>query len=214
MDTLTEKQVLRYELLKASGYDVKTAESCYDFVIGDTDNGLADGIYLMKYDGTAILFTGQSLSDAEKIFCTGIGIKQGDKSLVVALDDAYKEDTELTTGNGGGGFITDYHKAMIDWDGKGNTERIGNNLHPNIKLKANEFVPSLGQLYFIMLHFDAINEALEAVDGIPLTDFWYWSSTEYNAIYTWYLYLDVGTAFYTTKESNEGRVRAVSEFLR
>lgn len=222
MNTLTEKQNLRYDLLKANSYDVKNSKACYDFVTGNetvdppeakTANGLVDGIYLMQSDGMAILFTGQNLSDTEKSLCTGIGIKQGDKSLVVALVDAYEEDTELTKEKGGSGFITNYHKAVADWDGKGNTERIGKNLHPNIKLNTNEFVPSLGQLYFILLHFDAINEALEAVGGKVLRDDWYWSSTEYSATNAWYLLLGNGNANGITKAASLLRVRAVSAFL-
>lgn len=212
MNTLTEKQDLRYELLRANGYDVKTAKSCYDFVIGDTDKGLADGIYLMQSDGTAVLFTGQSLSDDEKITCSGIGVKQGGKSLIVSLYDACEKDTILTKEKGCSGFIDNYYKAVTDWDGKGNTERIGKNLHPNIKLKANEFVPSLGQLYFILLNLDAINEALEAVGGKPLVDDWHWSSTESSVTSAWSLNIGNGYASCYTKTTIQLRVRAVSAF--
>lgn len=35
MNNLSDKQNLRYELLKATNYDVANAKKCYDFVAGD-----------------------------------------------------------------------------------------------------------------------------------------------------------------------------------
>lgn len=55
MNNLNDKQNLRYELLKATNYDVANAKKCYDFVAGDEPQSqpiagtteLADGIYIM-----------------------------------------------------------------------------------------------------------------------------------------------------------------------
>lgn len=125
MNTLTEKQNLRYDLLKANNYDVKNAKACYDFVTAPEPqqaktaaNGLADG----------------------------------------------------------------------------------------------EYIPSLGELYFILLHIRDINAALEAIGGKPLCG-WYWASTQYSATNAWGLYLYGGGANGGTKAAAQGRVRAVSAFL-
>lgn len=219
---LTEKQTLRYDLLKATRYEVAAAKACYEFITGSDSQTPAapvadvipDGVYLVMADdkNTAVLYRpGMQLMAEEISRCIGIGVKQGDRSLTVALRDA--GDTELTTEKGGSRFITKYHDAVADWDSKAATEDLREILHPNIKLGENQTIPTLGQLYFILAHFREINEALAAVGGDTLQDLWYWSSTQYSATYAWTLYLDDGSAYNATKATSQGRVRAVSAFL-
>lgn len=215
MNNLSDRQNLRYELLKANNYDVDNAKKCYDFVAGDEPQSqsiagttkLADGIYIM-YGKHAVLFTGQEVSAQG---CTGIGVKFGCKSLVVVLNDISEDDRELTTKPGGTRFITDYHQAAEDMDGKAATDDIRDIL--NMGIADDEYIPSLGELYFMLAHFTRINAALEAVGGEPLRNDWYWSSTQYSATNAWYLNLDNGYANNITKAANQYRVRPVSAFL-
>ena len=125
---LTDIQKLRYELLKATNYSLVEAEKYYDFIIKPeieckSNNELTDGIYLMYYK-TPVAYKGQKLSENEKNGCTGVGIKFGGKSLVVALNNIGDEDIELTTQQGGTRFITNYHQAAEDMDGKAATDDI------------------------------------------------------------------------------------------
>lgn len=221
---LTEKQTLRYDLLKATRYEVAAAKACYEFITGSdsqtpaapVDGVIPDGVYLVMADdkNTAVLYrSGMQLMAEEISRCIGIGVKYGDRSLTVSLRDAADGDTELTTQKGGSRFITNYHDAVADWDGEAGTADLREILHPNIKLGEKEYIPSLGQLYFILAHFREINEALNAVDGDPLQDLWYWTSTEFSATYAWLLYLSYGIANYFTKATYQYRVRAVSAFL-
>ena len=218
MNTLTEKQNLRYDLLKANNYDVKNAKACYDFVTAPepqqvkTANGLADGVYLIQHDDTAVLFTGQILTDTEKSLYKGVGVKLGNKSLAVAMGDMTEDEITLTKKQGGTRFITKYHDAVADWNGKENTDDIRGILNDDILLADGEYIPSLGELYFILLHIRDINAALEAIGGKPLCG-WYWASTQYSATGAWSLYLNYGGASDFTKATNQSRVRAVSAFL-
>lgn len=218
MNTLTEKQNLRYDLLKANNYDVKNAKACYDFVTAPepqqakTANGLADGVYLIQHDDTAVLFTGQTLTDTEKSLYKGVGVKLGNKSLAVAMGDMTEDEITLTKKQGGTRFITKYHEAVADWNGKENTDDIRGILNDDILLADGEYIPSLGELYFILLHIRDINAALEAIGGKPLCG-WYWASTQYSATRAWYLYLNYGYASSGTKAPYQNRVRAVSAFL-
>lgn len=193
---LTEKQTLRYDLLKATRYEVAAAKACYEFITGSDSQTTAapvadvipDGVYLVMADdkNTAVLYRpGIQLMAEEISRCIGIGVKQGDRSLTVSLRDAANGDTELTTQKGGSRFITNYHDAVADWDGEAGTADLREILHLNIKLGEKEYIPSLGQLYFILAHFREINEALNAVGGDPLQDLWYWTSTEYSATSAW-----------------------------
>ena len=221
---LTEKQTLRYDLLKATRYEVAAAKACYEFITGSdsqtpaapVDGVIPDGVYLVMADdkNTAVLYRpGMQLMAEEISRCIGIGVKYGDRSLTVSLRDAADGDTELTTQKGGSRFITNYHDAVADWDGEAGTADLREILHPNIKLGEKEYIPSLGQLYFILAHFREINEALNAVDGDPLQDWWYWTSTESSATSAWGLYLYNGGAHSYTKAARQNGVRAVSAFL-
>lgn len=221
---LTEKQTLRYDLLKATRYEVAAAKACYEFITGSdsqtpaapVDGVIPDGVYLVMADdkNTAVLYRpGMQLMAEEISRCIGIGVKQGDRSLTVSLRDAANGDTALTTKKGGSRFITNYHDAVADWDGEAGTADLREILHPNIKLGEKEYIPSLGQLYFILAHFREINEALNAVDGDPLQDLWYWTSTEFSATNAGRLALNHGGANGYAKATYQFRVRAVSAFL-
>lgn len=216
MCKLTNEQMLRYFIFKDCGFDEEIAKKSYDFVMGNEPEPqpeskptteLADGIYLM-YGKTAVPYTGQEVSAQG---CTGVGVKFGGKSLVLALTDISDDDVELTTQQGGTRFITDYHRAAEDMDGKTATDDIRDIL--NMGISDDEYIPSLGELYFILAYFTQINAALEAVGGEPLHDDWYWSSTQYSATHAWFLNLSNGTAGSYTKASSQNRVRPVSAFL-
>ena len=185
---LTDIQKLRYELLKATNYSLVEAEKYYDFIIKPeieckSNNELTDGIYLMYYK-TPVAYKGQKLSENEKNGCTGVGIKFGGKSLVVALNNIGDEAIELTTKQGGTRFITNYHQAAEDMDGKAATDDIR----------------------------DILNMGIADDEGEPLHDDWYWSSTQYSATDAWFLYLNDGGADRDTKATSQGRVRPVSAF--
>lgn len=219
MCKLTNEQMLRYFIFKDCGFDEEIAKKSYDFVMGNEPEPqpeskptteLADGIYLM-YGKTAVPYTGYEVSKDGKEGCTGIGVKFGGKSLVVVLNDISDDDIELTTKQGGTRFITDYHQAAEDMDGKAATDDIRDIL--NMGIADDEYIPSLGELYFMLAHFTQINAALEAVGGEPLRNDWYWSSTQYSATDAWLLYLYYGNAGNGTKAAIQGRVRPVSAFL-
>ena len=219
MCKLTNEQMLRYFIFKDCGFDEEIAKKSYDFVMGNEPEPqpeskptteLADGIYLM-YGKTAVPYTGYEVSKDGKEGCTGIGVKFGGKSLVVVLNDISDDDIELTTKQGGTRFITDYHQAAEDMDGKAATDDIRDIL--NMDISDDEYIPSLGELYFMLAHFTRINAALEAVGGEPLCNDWYWSSTQYSTATAWGLYLSDGIANRYAKAANQNRVRPVSAFL-
>lgn len=219
MCKLTNEQMLRYFIFKDCGFDEEIAKKSYDFVMGNEPEPqpeskptteLADGIYLM-YGKTAVPYTGYEVSKDGKEGCTGIGVKFGGKSLVVVLNDISDDDIELTTKQGGTRFITDYHQAAEDMDGKAATDDIRDIL--NMGIADDEYIPSLGELYFMLAHFTRINAALEAVGGEPLRNDWYWSSTQYSASDAWGLYLYGGNAGGYAKATFQHRVRPVSAFL-
>ena len=216
MCKLTNEQMLRYFIFKDCGFDEEIAKKSYDFVMGNEPEPqpeskptteLADGIYLM-YGKTAVPYTGQEVSAQG---CTGVGVKFGGKSLVLALTDISDDDVELTTQQGGTRFITDYHRAAEDMDGKAATDDIRDIL--NMGIADDEYIPSLGELYFMLAHFTRINAALKAVGGEPLRNDWYWSSTQFSATYAWYLNLSYGYASNGAKATYQYRVRPVSAFL-
>lgn len=212
---------LRYDLLKANQYDVEHAKACYEFIEGKEDNlptrveevELPDGVYFVKRDGSVQLYTGQIFKEEEKSLYEYVGVKQGEKSLLIFCRDNVAGPTKLTTKEGGSRFIKNYHDAVADWNGKANTEDIRDILAVEALVPDDWHIPSLGEMYFILVHLKEINAALEAIGQEPLHDDWYWTSTQYSATSAWYLYLGSGYASYFTKASDQLRVRPVSAFL-
>lgn len=208
-------------LLKETGYNVETAQKCWDFVRGGDEakkqepasDRLADGVYLIDTKGNAVRYDGV---DTETTNDTAyIGIVQGSHSVAIALHDVSEDEITLTSkkDDGKGHYINSYIDAVQDWQGKKNTEHLqAVGLNPAIQLKDGEYIPTLAELYLICLNRKAINAAMRFVGGQELKG-WYWSSTEYSAPAAWYLHLTSGFAGNPAKASSTCRVRPVSAFL-
>ena len=237
---MTEKQEMKMTLLDKFGIsdEPKSVEFCreaYKFLAeGETKpapatsqavSGFPNGIYLILNDGKEmtdfVLFapdTKDGIAKEQINACTGIGVKQGDWALVVDLHDAADgEEITLTDAKDEtdySGYIDNYLDAVADWNGKANTEHLkAIGLDADIVLKDGQYIPALGEMLFVLMNRKAINEALEFVGGTPIEETWYWTSTETSATYAWYLPLNTGSAYYTTKASTTNRVRPVSVFI-
>ena len=222
MEAINNDMQVRMTLLKETGYNVETAQKCWDFVRGGNEakkqepasERLADGVYLIDAKGNAVRYDGET---TECVNDTAyIGIVQGSHSVAIALRDVSKDEITLTAKESekdNGGYKEKYMDAVQDWDGKRNTERLKQiGLNPAIQLKDGEYIPTLAELYLICLNRKTINAAMRFVGGQELAG-WYWSSTEFSAAYAWHLYLNDGGANSNTKATNTDRVRPVSAFL-
>ena len=221
MEAINNAMQVRMTLLKETGYNVETAQKCWDFVRGGdeakkqepTSDRLADGVYLIDTKGNAVRYDGE---DTETVNDTAyIGIVQGSHSVAISLHDVREDEITLTTGkdDGKGRYIDNYLDAVQDWNGRQNTEHLqAVGLNPAIQLKDGEYIPTLAELYLICLNRKAINAAMRFVGGQELAG-WYWSSTEYSATSAWFLDLYDGNAYGGTKATSTGRVRPVSAFL-
>ena len=197
---LTEMQQLRMAIVANLNFDVEKAKKVYDFVTGDEPVPVApqqqfwsDGVYYVL-NGGRLSATDDPKSIADQVI--GVAVKMGDKIATVALHDAADgEEIALATDTPCGSepfFHPDFFDAITDWDGEGNTKDYGDLLNPEIGLKEGQYIPSLAQLHLILLNIKEVNKALEAVGGSPMRKEWYWSSTEYSAYGSWYVYFGSG----------------------
>lgn len=193
---------------------IKTGKASAAVVLDTTP---ADGVYLVMRDGLCDKFTGTNLILDCDNPVIGIGVKQGNRGVIVALKDvADGDDVTLTiredTTNYSG-YIPNRIDAVADWNGKANTAHlrvIG--LNPAIALNDGEYIPSVGEMYLIYTHLREINAALRHVGGMEIADEWYLTSTESSATYAWHLNLSKGNLYYwCPKTRDEGRVRPISD---
>ena len=73
------------------------------------------------------------------------------------------------------------------------------------------YLPALGQLKVLFNRRNAINTILELVDGMSLGAGWYWSSTQRDKHYAWYVFYPGGVNN-GLKTGTIGRVRSVRAF--
>lgn len=213
-----EKNLMRLALLKMASGDVEKARNMAAFVEETEPRetppaGIGDGIYLVLDDGKYVPFRNRDNTEDEMASCTGIGVKMGDKSLVVSVCEI--PDVELTTDNerSEAEYKTDREDAVSDWNGAGNTAKLHLNPEIHSHLDKGEYVPSLGEMLFILLFKKQINEALRWVGADELRNDWYWTSTEFSPSNAWYLNLSNGSMNGNTKAVNRLRVRPVSAFI-
>ena len=177
MEAINYAMRVRMTLLKETGYNVETAQKCWDFVRGGNEakkqepasDRLADGVYLIDTKGNAVRY------DWETTECVNdtayIGIVQGSHSVAIALHDVNEDEITLTSkkDDGKGRYIDKYLDAVQDWDGAENTERLKRiGLNPAIQLKDGEYIPTLAELYLICLNRKTINAAMRFAGGQEL----------------------------------------------
>ena len=218
---LTASQMFKYELLKWCG-KVDEAIASYDFVMNYKENDkqpgeLPDGIYFVLHGGKKI-HTKEHPARLAVADCIGIGVKLGGMGLVIATEDeADGEEITLTSAKDtttNGVYYPNYIDALSDLNGQQNTEHLKEiGLNSRIRIGDGWHIPSLGEMYFILLNLKAINQALEYAGKSPLKDDWYWTSTEASATGAWCLGLGSGAAGGYTKASGQRYVRAVSAFI-
>ena len=222
MEAINDAMQVRMTLLKETGYNVETAQKCWDFVRGGDEakmqkpasDRLEDGVYLIDTKGSAVRYDGE---DTETTNDTAyIGIVQGSHSVAISLHDVSEDEITLIEKESKkyhGGYKDSYTDAVQDWDGKVNTERLKQiGLNPAIQLKDGEYIPTLAEMYLICFNLKAINAAMHFVGGQELAG-WYWSSTEYSAACAWALDLSIGNAYSSAEASYTTKVRPVSAFL-
>lgn len=103
--------------------------------------------------------------------------------------------------------VTDTHEiAIMPVESK---ERLNFDEAQQFCQSAGGRCPTIDELTGIYLNKDKINASLKAA-GLPeLKESWYWSSTEYDNYYAWYLWLDDGLRYYNGKLNFNGYVRPV-----
>lgn len=122
---------------------------------------------------------------------------------------------------------------LLDIDGKANTDLIlAHGAANNVRFEAAEqaraykastvadggyedptewSLPAIGQLWLLYKYRIELNAAITVFFGSSyiISDSWYWSSTEYNSSYAWYVYMTYGYVYYYNKTTSL-RVRAVA----
>ena len=158
----------------------------------------------------------------------GILVIEDEHQLVVALEDApenltWSEERKLVNQP-----IKNTTDAKSDFNGEEYCRNLNSPDFPAAyycsnykKGNRNWYLPSSGELWLIYNHLEEIQNTLETVGGQKLITTWdegvpaYWSSTEYNAVYAWGLYLidgSLGNGY--SKVSNINKVRPVSNFRK
>lgn len=200
MERLTEIQAFRASVVGAVDFDVKKAKEVCDFVL-ESDKPTStmninvkptgDGIFYVMADKTLAPVENIDLLNEESI--TGVAVKAMGHIATVALHDAaggkdvnlIDEDKECPETPEA--YRRSFKDAMADWDGEGNTARLRPYLNPEIKLKDNEYIPSVAQMHLILLFINEVNKALVAAGGDELQAGDHWSSSEDSSNYSWFV---------------------------
>lgn len=171
----------------------------------------------------------------------GLAIVEGGHILLVAATECVSTGLLWSSANVSGGATTtqDRVTAMADWSGRDNTTAIiaastatatTNNVayapgYCNAYSRTNAnakgmtagkwWMPSLGEMEMIYANFARINYALSLIAGAtPLSEGWYWTSTETTAGFAWAIHLGEGPInMWANKTTQRYPVRPVSTFI-
>ena len=148
-------------------------------------NRQLDGIYFIL--SLTNMIHESLATDEDKRNSIAVGVKMGNRFANVVLRDRSEEIQLCLDDNARCGtqpfFRKTLNEALADWNG--GTNDIRENLNPEINLGENEYIPSMAQLYLILLNINEVNKALIEAGGNPMKEDWYWSSTERDVYFVW-----------------------------
>lgn len=189
---MTEEQRLRFILLMKAE-SVEKAQEYYNFImsgeskyakVGPIRERMEDGVYLI-YSDRYEKFNGNNDKSGVKY----VGVVHNGRSIAVGLNELgeHRLPTKDRLEEDDWQYVKGDVFAMNDFNGKANTEHLKRHGDFDFELKDGEWLPSIGELAMIVLFKDEVNKALEYVGGDEFLSDYYWSSTEYNAYYAWYI---------------------------
>ena len=200
---MTENQKIRLDLINRFS-SVCEAKKAYEFVMGDEEAAVEtkDGVYLIYDNGSYAPFTGGNPKENIK----SVGVVFQGHSFAVALNDLPKQyalvrDTDKCERD------SPLYKGVIDsifdWDAEAHTKHIVE-AGTDIPLKDGEFIPTAAMLAAMYRIREDLNKALVYAGGEALkTDEYYWSSSEFSANNSWYLYFSNGNVITNSKYTSD-----------
>ena len=201
-------------------------------------DSLSEGVFIMfhrKSDNYPLMVKPDKWASYQSSgeIAEGVVVVEGGKILVVAPTETSLHWSSAAV-SGGGKTTTDRLTALDDWTGKASTtaqithaECSSASYAPGYcaqysRVNANGkgltagswWLPSLSELMMIYANMRKINYVLSLIEGaMQLKETHYWSSTEYSAVYAWFLELYYGSLYRDTKAAGQHIVRAGSAFL-
>lgn len=131
--------------------------------------------------------------------------------IIAALNPGFNGEA-LTNGTTSGHIDDDTITGTGDPATKGAPAAEACRLYSSGTIGAGKWdLPAFGIMYLIYINKTAINACLTAMGGTVLTNDYNWTSTELSGTNAWYIYLNNGSQFNSTKY-NAFYVRAVSAF--
>lgn len=149
---------------------------------------IEDGVYLVEDGFIPVRFNGAKSVPSPKL-CDVMVSYHGHKWIVakedlkgdglpLISDDSHPEDTSS--------FYKCEIEALNDFDMKSCTEHL-RKAGIAFDFDADLYIPTVGQLAAMFLFRKELNEALEMVGGTPMEEGVYWSSSENNTWYSWFV---------------------------
>ena len=172
----------------------------------------SNGVYIIYEDGSYTKFVKDAEEECVKTGVKYIGIIHDGHSFAVSLKELGRFK-----------LVKDYEKcpktselyiqrecdALNDWDCVTRTKHI-QEVGTDIPLKEGEYIPALPMLVAMIYWRDrGLNDALEFAGGDPISDYYHWSSTEYNSDTAWGVNGETGYVSSIYFKYYSGVVRAV-----
>ena len=228
MEDKQKLRLLRSAVSCASDFDEAQAYAAFIFGFKEpfatrtpSDDGeegckheyIEDGVYFVEDGCKPVRFTDAVCVQSPK-YCNVMVSYHGHKWIVAKEDigddklpllskDAHPEDTSSL-------YMCEID-ALNEFDMKSCTEHL-REAGLAFELDADLYIPTAGQLAAMFLYRKELNKALEMVGGTPMKEDVYWSSSEINAYYSWYMVFNDGNVYNLNYEFDSGYVRPCTAF--
>lgn len=195
---MTDKQILR--LLKTSvefSTTLEEARAYTDFILNGADKtdspdniikpAPADGVYIIYSDDSYQKYVHDRAYDYMN--AKAIGIKFRGNSFGVTLadlpDEAALVDNPTSECEESSPFYMPSAVAVHHFDGDSATKHLRCQYY--LDISSGQYIPTLGQLCVMYIYKDILHRALDIVQGEPLKEDCYWSSSEADQSYSYFV---------------------------
>ena len=172
-----------------------------------------DGVYIVEKGFLPRRF--EDVAGVQNPKECGVMVSYHGHEWIVAKEDLKGEELPLFSDDSHPEKTSSSYKceieALNDFDMKSCTEHL-RKAGIAFELDADLYIPTAGQLAAMFLFRKELNKALEMVGGTPMKEEIYWSSSELNAWYSWYVNFYSGNVYNWTNKYSDHSVRPCTAF--
>lgn len=161
---------------------------------------IEDGVYIVEKGFLPVRL--KDVAGVQSPKSCNVMVSYHEHKWIVAKKDISNKELQLLSDDSKCEESSPFYKSEIEALNDFDMESCTGHLRKaglDFKLDADLCIPTAGQLAAMYLYREELNKALGLVGGAPMKEKVYWSSSEFDAFYSWLVNFNDGYVYYNGK---------------